>query len=268
MSYLQLPSAKLYYEVYQPTVANKHPPIVLLAGLASDSMSWRAVIHSLAQQRQVITLDNRGSGRTQSEADISLAQMAKDCLALCDHLSLGRVDLMGHSMGGLIALQAAHLAPSRINRLVLCNSSVKQCPRNLMMLQDWADDLDRWGPTAKWYRTFFYWILTPGFFKEPQTVNDLVELALSYEHGPTAKGFRAQVDAMAQVDATPWLAQITTPTLVLTASEDLLLPPGSDAAGLAALSNSVVKCIAGVGHSLPTESPKLLSDLVLEFLDR
>lgn len=268
MPHLQLPTANLYYDIHQATGAEpSNPPLVLLAGLASDSLSWRAMIHSLSQQRQVITLDNRGSGRTESDTDITLLQMAKDCLALCDHLNLERVDLLGHSMGGLIALQAAHLAPDRINRLVLCNSSVKQCPRNLMMLQDWADDLDRWGPTAKWYRTFFYWILTPGFFKEPQTVNDLVELALSYEHGPTAKGFRAQVDAMATVDASPWLKTIEAPTLVVTASSDLLLPPGSDAAGLAALPHSTVKCIDGVGHSMPTEAPKLLSNLVLEFLD-
>ncbi len=268
MPHLQLPTANLYYEVHEPLNGSaQRTPLVLLAGLASDSMSWRAMVHGLRQERKVITLDNRGCGRTEADEDITLVQMAKDCLALCDHLGVASVDLLGHSMGGFIALQIAHLAPARVNRMVLCNSSVVQYPRNLMMLKDWADDLDRDGPTARWYRTFFYWILTPEFFEDSQTVNDLVELALSYEHGPTARGFRAQVNAMAELDPRPWLPEIQTPTLVITANEDLLLPPGPDAAGLSELPRVTVKRVDGVGHSMPTEAPRRLNDLALAFLD-
>jgi len=56
--------------------------------------------------------------------------------------------------------------------------------------------------------------------------------------------------------------------LIVTAKEDLLLPPGKDAAGLAALPDAQVMDIDGAGHSLPTEAPRRLNDLALQFLDR
>ena len=267
MAELALPDANLYYEVHQAgNPASNSPPLVLIAGLASDAQSWQPVLGLLQQNRKVVLLDNRGAGRTRARAGICLTQMAKDCLALCNHLELDRVDLLGHSMGGFIALNAARIEPARIHRLVLANSSVAQSMRNQLMFTDWAKTLAKDGATAHWYRTFFYWILTRGFFESRESVDQLVKLAQGYAYAPHAMAFQSQVLAMDGFDARPWLASIQSQTLVLAASEDLLFPPGDDAAGLGALPNRTIKIVSGLAHSMPMEGPRAFCEHVLQFL--
>ncbi len=267
MSELQRSDASLYYELHDAARASDNLPLLLVAGLASDSQSWQPVLDAMRQHRQVILIDNRGSGRTRASASTSLKQMAQDCIAVLDHLSIRQFDLVGHSMGGFVSLNIARIAPDRIRRMALCNSSSRIGARNEDMFADWADALAEQGATARWYRSFFYWILTPGFFANKQTLEQLLKLAMSYTYAPDAMAFRSQVSAMQGFDATSWLADIDTPTLVLAASEDLIFPPGSDAAGLALLPNAQVQVVAGLAHSLPMEAPKVFSDRMLAFLD-
>lgn len=267
MTELTLSDASLYYEVHEATnPTTNNPPLVLIAGLASDSQSWQPVLGTLKQSRKVVLLDNRGAGRTRARAGTCLSQMAKDCLALCDHLALDTVDLLGHSMGGFIALNAVNIEPKRVNRMVLANSSAAQSMRNQLMFTDWGHALAEEGATARWYRTFFYWILTRSFFENREAVEQLVKLAQGYAYAPDAMAFQSQVLAMEGFDAGPWLSSITRQTLVLTSSEDLLFPPGHDASGLAALPNATVQVVPGQAHSLPMESPKVFCDHVLRFL--
>lgn len=268
MAELRFSDASIYYETHAAVNQTTQLPLVLVAGLASDSQSWQPVLEPLRQARQVILIDNRGSGRTRAPAGTCLKQMAQDCLAVCDHLGLDQFDLLGHSMGGFIALNVAQAAPQRIDHLIICNSSATQSARNQMMFTDWADSLQEHGPTARWYRTFFYWILTRGFFDDPQRVTQLLKLAMSYPYAPDAMAFKSQVLAMQGFDATSWLAQITTKTLVLSASEDLLFPPGTDGSGLAKLPNAEIQILSGLAHSLPMEAPKVFCDRVLAFLNR
>jgi len=267
MSELRLSDASLYYEVHESAEPSTNLPLLLVAGLASDSQSWQPVLHTLRQQRQVVLLDNRGSGRTRAPAGTCLKQMATDCLAVLDHLSIHTVDLAGHSMGGFIALNLARMSPERIHRMVLCNSSTRPGARNEDMFGDWADALAEHGATARWYRNFLYWVLTPGFFNNQEAVRLLVKLSMDYAHAPDALAFRSQALAMQGFDATSWLAEIQTPTLVLAASEDLIFPPGDDASGLARLPNAQVQLVQGLAHSLPMEAPRVFCERVLAFLN-
>lgn len=268
MAELTLSDATLYYEVHPAKCpVSSNPPLVLIAGLASDSQSWQPVLGTLQQNRTIVLLDNRGAGRTRAPTQASLTQMAQDCLALCDHLNLDSFDLIGHSMGGFVALNVIKTSPTRVRRLVLANSSARQSARNQLMFTDWANALASEGATARWYRTFFYWILTRQFFENHEAVEQLVKLAQSYAHGPNALAFKSQVLAMAEFDATVWLTAVKSRTLVLTSSEDLLFPPGQDASGLAAIPEAAIRIVPGLGHSLPLEAPKVFCQEVLGFLE-
>jgi pimeloyl-ACP methyl ester carboxylesterase len=265
---LQSNDIDLYYEVHGSIESpSSVRPLLLVAGLATDSQSWLPVLDTLSRERPVIIFDNRGCGRSRPHTVANgISLLADDCLRLAEHLRLQRFDLLGHSMGGFIALECARRAPDRVARLLLCNSSAVQSARNQRLFSDWADELDAGQADERWFRNFFYWIFTPGFFDDADAVDQLVELAIDYPHRQTAAGFRGQVEAMRGFDARAWLPSLSLRTLILVSAEDQVYPPGEDAAGLTALPNAQVASIANQAHTLPLESPAQFSAAVLEFL--
>jgi pimeloyl-ACP methyl ester carboxylesterase len=120
----------LYYEAH----GTGDPLILLHGGLASTEM-FKDILPTLAKHRHVITVDLQAHGRT---ADINrpmtFEAMGDDIAALIQHFGLGRADLMGYSLGGNTALQAAIRHPDLVKRLVLVSIPFKRrgwYPENL-----------------------------------------------------------------------------------------------------------------------------------------
>ncbi|MGA5435006.1 alpha/beta fold hydrolase [Streptomyces cellulosae] len=107
---------RMAYKVSGPATA---PPLVLLHALGEDSSDWDVVLPALARTRRVHALDLRGHGRSDWPGSYSLQLMRADVLQFLDALQLNPVDLIGHSMGGVVAYLLAQHSPHRIRRLVL-----------------------------------------------------------------------------------------------------------------------------------------------------
>ncbi|MFF7983312.1 alpha/beta fold hydrolase [Streptomyces sp. NPDC007901] len=95
------------------------PPVVLLHALGENATDWEAVTQALARSQRVYALDLRGHGRSDWPGDYSLELMQADVLRFLDILGLDRVDLIGHSMGGVVAYLLAQEHPRRVGRMVL-----------------------------------------------------------------------------------------------------------------------------------------------------
>ncbi|POX46696.1 alpha/beta hydrolase [Streptomyces sp. Ru71] len=107
---------RLAHEVYGPHNA---PPVVLLHALGEDARSWHTVAPALAAERRVYALDLRGHGRSEWPGTYSLQLMVSDVLGFLDARGLGAVDVVGHSLGGVVAHLLAQERPHRVARLVL-----------------------------------------------------------------------------------------------------------------------------------------------------
>ena len=101
-------------------------PILLIHGFASNSaVNWRStgwIDTLLGAGRRVVAMDVRGHGASEKlrdSADYALPLMAGDAANLIDHLGLGRVDVMGYSMGGRIATVLALEHPEKVRALVI-----------------------------------------------------------------------------------------------------------------------------------------------------
>ena len=95
------------------------PPLVLLHGLGEGSADWDGVAPAFAAHYRVYALDLRGHGRSDWPGAYSVELMSADVLGFLDALGLDRVDLIGHSMGGLAACLLAQERPGRVRALIL-----------------------------------------------------------------------------------------------------------------------------------------------------
>jgi pimeloyl-ACP methyl ester carboxylesterase len=100
-------------------------PVVCVPGLSANHLSFALIAAELAQRgRRVLSLDLRGRGLSPATAagTYGWIRHAQDVLEAADRLGLGDFDLVGHSMGAFVAMQAANIAPARVRRLVLVDA--------------------------------------------------------------------------------------------------------------------------------------------------
>ena len=115
MSRADVNGVSLYYEEH-----GSGSPLVLLHGGIGAGEMFGAILPALGADRRVITVDLQGHGGT-ADVDRPLRPetMADDVAALIEHLGLAEADVMGYSLGGLVALRTAIQHPQRVRRLVL-----------------------------------------------------------------------------------------------------------------------------------------------------
>ena len=263
MPTLALDDVALHYEV-----RGRGPPLLLLAGLASDSLSWLTVGEPLAARFRTIAPDNRGVGRTRpQEGPASVDAMAEDCAALLDHLGVARADVIGHSMGGFVAQRLALRHPARVRRLVLAGTDAAPGAANVARFADLADRRDAGEPLPAWFRRLFDTIFTQRFRSDPTNIDAALRWALDYPFPQSALAFRRQCEAVAAFDGRADLARIAAPALVVAGREDVVFPEEACRSLAAGLAGAKFVMIDGAAHAIHTEQPKAFVDAVAAFLD-
>jgi 2-succinyl-6-hydroxy-2,4-cyclohexadiene-1-carboxylate synthase len=104
--------------------ADDHP-LVLVHGFTGRASDWDGVVDDLTQHRRVLTVEHRGHGHSTNTGDAStytFDQLVLDLAAVVDALGLERFDLLGHSMGGVVAMRYALAHPERLTSLVLMDT--------------------------------------------------------------------------------------------------------------------------------------------------
>jgi len=260
MSNVMINNINIYYEVY-----GEGEPILLIAGLASDSQSWLPVIGELSKHYQVIVFDNRCVGRTiQEDLDITIEDLSNDCIGLIKHLHLSSIMMVGHSMGGFIALNCAIKYPQYVSKLILAGTSAVNSQRNNELFSDFVYHKVSMKETY-WYRNLFFWLFTDDFFKDKKTLDGAVQIAIEYPNRQSAKNFKKQVMAIADFDCSNELPLINKPTLIIYGKEDLLFPYEKNSNLLKKIPDSKCCVIDGAAHSIHMEKPTEFVNCILKF---
>jgi pimeloyl-ACP methyl ester carboxylesterase len=100
------------------------PPVVLLPGTGATAGDWDVIAAELSADRNVFAVDLRGHGESSWPGMYAIGLMARDVAGLLPMLPAGEVDLVGHSLGGLVACQVAASGAARVGRLVLEETGV------------------------------------------------------------------------------------------------------------------------------------------------
>jgi esterase len=112
---------RLNYECY-----GEGPPLIILHGLFGSLDNWRTLSRKFGRYYRVFAVDLRNHGSSPHSDDFSYPLMAQDLNSFMDGLSLSSACLLGHSMGGKVAMEFAVSNPNRVEKLVVVDIAPKE----------------------------------------------------------------------------------------------------------------------------------------------
>lgn len=244
------------------------PAVVLIHGLAGDLSAWNAQVQLLKPHFRVIAFDNRGAVRsTQVDEPVSTQDLARDTLALMDHLGIQRAQVVGRSMGGAVAQHMALLAPQRVDTLVLCASFAKLDPLGSRVLLNMREALEWRGSWADHARHSVQNFVSAKFFNEqPEKVAAIERLLGGETRLPAC--YSRQNEACQRHDTVADLPRILQPTLVMAGAADPICSPTATRMLSQGLPHATTEMFEGASHFFLMEQPERFNRLLLAWLQR
>ncbi|MGD1221781.1 alpha/beta fold hydrolase [Streptomyces krungchingensis] len=255
MPQLEVDGAALTYDDEGPRDGDG-VPLVFVHGWTANRHRWDHQMAHFSESRRVIRLDLRGHGESSGAGVRTIAELAKDVLALLDHLKVERFVLIGHSMGGMISQTIALSHPERVERMVLVNSISRMTysrGRGLLMA---ASTL---APFKLFIAANIQRAFAPGHPREE--IREYVRAS-----GDTPREVVMTLyGAMRAFDVLDRVGEIRTPTLMVHGYHDIQLPVSQMLRMAKAYPDAVVR-IVDAGHELPVEKPEELTAAVDGFV--
>ncbi|RKH13220.1 alpha/beta fold hydrolase, partial [Corallococcus sp. CA047B] len=233
---------------------------------------WRPQVRGLASRFHCLCLDNRGFGASQPLGEaLTLELMAQDVLALMDAQGWASAHVVGHSLGGLVALYVARRARERVRSLaLLCTFASGAVPTRLTPRMLAMGLRTRLGTRRMRRHAFLRMVLAPDDLAQVDKDALAEQLAELFGHDladqpPVAM---RQFQAMRRADATPFLAGFAgLPTLVVSATHDPIAPPAAGQALAAGIPGARFVEVPNASHSITLRLPEQLNALLREHLD-
>jgi pimeloyl-ACP methyl ester carboxylesterase len=249
------------------------PPLVMLQHFRGNLDSWDpALVDRLAQDREVILLNNRGVGGSTGIVPEDVTTMARDALAFIDALGCKQVDLLGFSLGGYVAQELVLLRPRLVRRVVLAGTAAQGGPD----LHRWSDDVYSHAtadePGADDLLSLFFTQSEASRAKGMESIGRLYQRELDRDE-PTDLATRdAQLAAI-----TAWgipdesklnrLAGITQPTFVANGDNDTMMHTRNSHLLAERLPNAQLRIYPDANHGFLNQYPEQFANDVRAFLE-
>lgn len=253
---------ELYYEIH-----GAGDPLVLIAGLGYGRWSWFKQVPAFSQKYQVIVFDNRGvGGSDKPDAEYSIKMLADDTAALLKNLGLTRAHILGASMGGFIAQQLAVDYPAVVRSLILCCTCFGGKNSVPASVNTWKTLLDVEGlrPEEIVRRGHGFAYSADYVRQHPNEMDQLIALQLA--NSVPRYAWLRQFWAGAKFDLEARVAEIKAPALIMTGTEDQLVPPENSKQLAAKIINARLATIPGAGHVFFIERAEEFNKAAMDFL--
>jgi pimeloyl-ACP methyl ester carboxylesterase len=255
---LPLDGTDLYFEV-----EGTGPDLLLVHGLGLDGRMWDDQVDGLAGVARLLRPDLRGFGRSERDPGVPYSHV-EDLVALLDAQGIDQVDLVGQSMGGMIALEVVHDAPHRVRSLVLVDTVIDGVPfddETAQVFRDLRAAIDAGGvPAARrvWFDSAFF---APAR-RDPVIADRIAAMVDTY----------AGLDWLGDDPHRPrpalfaWVGTITVPVTVVVGELDV--PSFREMAEriAARVPGARLVVVPGVGHMANMEAPAVVNDILSDVL--
>jgi pimeloyl-ACP methyl ester carboxylesterase len=255
------------------------PPIVLLHGIMLTSALWVHQLRELADHHRVIALDLRGHGQSLPGSEGSgIERLASDVASVLDVLGVENAVVVGHSMGGMVALQMAVDMPLDVRRRRLAGIVLTSTTAGpFATLPGWAGVVrttgpvtaralllgERWGAKALPSRDLRWWLVRLGFGADAPAAQ--VRFVEAMHRGTPSRTLADLIPSLAAFDLSARLGSLDLPVLVVVGSHDKLTAPRLARRMAAALPEATLVELPRCGHMPMLERRREFSHLVDEF---
>ncbi|HEU0134170.1 MAG TPA: pyrimidine utilization protein D [Allosphingosinicella sp.] len=249
-------AAGLWYDWHGPEDGEV---LILSPGLGGSGSYWAPNLAALSRKHRVLLYDHRGTGRSGSLPDgpVTIAAMAADVLALMDALQIRRPFFLGHAIGGLIGLELGNALARRI----VVNGWPRLDPHTARCFDIRLKLLRTNGPEA--YVEAQPIFLYPAGWSSMNSGMLDVEAEHQLERFPPVDTLERRIAAARAFELRPGPA---CPTLLIAASDDVLVPALCSELLAGELADSRVARLEWGGHACNVTDPDTFNRLVLEFL--
>jgi pimeloyl-ACP methyl ester carboxylesterase len=247
------------------------PVVVLIHGYTDNARDWVPMLPFLSKRSRLILVDIRGHGRSgKPECCYTRLDFAYDIKLLLDALSVGRADIVGHSLGSIIAQTFAEYWPERTRRVVLIAStggSPPDAPKKPPQF-DFAAEIRKLKEPIEADSPFMM-----AWWDSPTPVDpDFIRRERQDAAGIPLRVWLAVLDqalpAHAYADLQATLPRLKAPALLIWGSKDPIMEPQVRQTLRDALPHAEVKIFEGLGHNPFWEDPRAVAQTINAFLDR
>jgi 3-oxoadipate enol-lactonase len=229
--------------------------VVLSGSLGSTLDLWDTQVPALTERFRVLRYDHPGHGSSTVLGVRSVEGLAQEVVALLDELGLERVSFCGLSLGGAVGMRLALDAPERIDRLVLCCTSMRFA--NPGFWEERARAVREGGVEAIADAVLERWF-TPGF----ADVRRYREMLVSTPR----EGYARCCEALRHWDVRGKLGDVSAPTLVIAGADDPSTPPADLEAIAGEIPSARLVVIDGARHLANVEHADEFNAAILSFL--
>ena len=250
--------------------------LLLIHGMGGSSSSWREIVPKLAKKYRVIAPDLLGHGQSDKpRGDYSLGAFAVWLRDLLDALDIPKATVIGHSLGGGVAMQFAHQHRDYCQRLVLISSGGlgADVGRTLRILSlpgaELVLPLIASRPAIKTGNALRSWLSSDqGPTRFSETLRAHASLSNRENRQAFLRTLRSVVDHRGQaVCALNRLHfHVDLPALIISGEQDRVIPAAHARAAHNALPNSRLHVIPGVWHHPQVERPDIVATLISDFM--
>lgn len=240
--------------------------VVLSAGLGGLGSFWLPQMNALRAAYRVVVYDQRGTGRSADALPEAyrMQDMAAELLALLNQRGIRQFDVIGHALGGMIALQLALDCPERVTRLVLVNGWLRLDAHTRRCFHVRQDLLLNVGVEA-FVRAQPLFLYPADWLSEHQERLE-AEDALNTAHFQGSENLLKRLHALMCCDYSERAAEIVQPVLLLCSRDDLLVPWTCSAQLQAALPNATLRRMDWGGHAMSVTDSTTFNHLLLTWL--
>jgi pimeloyl-ACP methyl ester carboxylesterase len=243
---------------------------LLLHGIGASKEIWWSAMIALAPLGRIFALDLPGHGHSPLLAAASMAQIATRAADFCDAQGLTAITLIGHSMGGNIALELVLARPALVRRLVLADPAAQAAELPIYTNSTRANSFYRWA-ALRTSMMLGQRVGRVGRFVPRWLRGGFVLPALrraSYLARHDVGAMHQQLDSLVANPIGARLAEVRAPTLVISGELDPLVPPAHSRRVAEAIAGARYAVVRRAGHNPMDERPREFEQILLNFFEQ